>query len=299
MKWSRADENWSGIKHDLDRERNRNNVVNEQTVLDYRVTLGITDRWSAGMSVPWIRGSWSVPLPLLPAGPRREQDAEGFGDLVVGPRLWLLDPRANPRGNVQVGLGLKVPTGDAGVRDRFPDLTGANVRDRPVDVSIQPGDGGWGAAFDLDAFRDVGRARLFLGGTYLFNPRETNRTFSTASALLGPSNVAPRIRFNSVPDQYLAQAGVAFPLGSGLGASVALRWEGVPPRDRFGGNDGFRRPGYTVSVAPGLSWTLGTATFSLTVPITTQRNRQEDAAGMAGDATFARWSILAGVTFRF
>jgi hypothetical protein len=274
-------------------------VINEQWILDYRVVLGITDRWSIGASVPYLEGSWSLPLPFLPAGPRREQDAKGFGDILVTPRVWLLDPKSHPRGNVQVGLGLKVPTGEENAKDRFPDFSGSNVANRPVDVSIQPGDGGWGAAFDLNAFRDVGRARLFLGGTYLFNPRETNRTHSTASALLGAANVDERIRFNSVADQYLAQAGVAFGLGRGFGASVAWRWEGVPPRDRFGGNDGFRRPGYTVSVAPGLSYTAGSTTFSLSVPITTQRNRQEDAEGMAGDATFARWSILAGVTIRF
>jgi hypothetical protein len=29
------------------------------------------------------------------------------------------------------------------------------------------------------------------------------------------------------------------------------------------------------------------------------RNRQEDAAGRAGDATFSDWSILFGVTWRF
>jgi hypothetical protein len=29
------------------------------------------------------------------------------------------------------------------------------------------------------------------------------------------------------------------------------------------------------------------------------RNRQEDAEGRAGDATFADWAVLAGITWRF
>lgn len=230
---------------------------------------------------------------------RYEQDSRGFGDLTLTPRFWVLDPRTNPRGNVQVGLGLKCPTGDEEVEDRFPDITGTNFMQRPVDVSIQPGDGGWGGALDLSAFRDAGPLRLFLSGTYLLNPRETNRTLSTPSVLIGPSAVDPGIRYNSVPDQYLLTGGASVSLGAGWGGSVAVRWEGVPARDRIGGNDGWRRPGYTVSVAPGLSWTEGAMTLSLSVPITTMRNRQEDAEGRAGDATFADWAVIAGITWRF
>jgi len=299
MRTSRADENWTGIKHDLDRERIGNNVVNIQTILDYRVTLGITERWSLSTSLPWLHGSWSVPLPAVPPGPRYRQDAEGFGDITLTPRFWLLAPRENPHGNIQLGLGVKCPTGDENATDLFPDINGNNPMQRPVDVSIQPGDGGWGGIVDLGGFRDVGPVRLFLAGTYLVNPREENRTLSTASALLGTPAVVPDLRYNSVADQYLLQGGASVPLGAGWGGSVSVRWEGVPPRDRIGGNSGFRRPGYTVSVAPGLSWHHGATTLSLSVPITTMRNRQEDAEGRSGDATFSDWSIIAGVTWRF
>lgn len=230
---------------------------------------------------------------------RYRQDSTGFGDITLTPRFWLLDPEANPRGNIQFGLGVKCPTGDEGVKDLFPDINGNNLMQRPVDVSIQPGDGGWGAVFDLNAFRDAGPARLFLAGTYLVNPRETNRTLSTPSVLVGAPAVDPGIRYNSVADQYLLQGGVSLGLGDGWGGSVSVRWEGVPPRDRVGGNEGWRRPGYTVSVAPGLTWTKGATTISLSVPVTTMRNRQEDAEGRAGDATFADWSIMLGVTWRF
>jgi hypothetical protein len=263
------------------------------------MTWGLTDRWSVGASLPWVYGTWSVPLPLVPRGKRFQQDSTGFGDLVLGPRYWVLDPKENPRGNVQVGLGIKCPTGDESVEDLFPDISGMNLMQRPVDVSIQPGDGGWGAVVELNAFRDVGRARLFLSGTYLVNPREENRTLSTASVLIGPANVSRDLRYNSVPDQYLLQGGVAVPLGGGFGASVALRWEGAPARDLHGGNGGFRRPGYTVSLAPGLSWNRGPATVSLTVPVTTMRNRQSDAEGRRGDATFSDWAVILGVTWRF
>lgn len=270
-----------------------------QNILDYRVTLGVTERWSLATSLPWLQGSWSLPLPVAKGAPRYQQDSEGFGDLTLTPRFWVLDPSENRSWNLQVGIGVKCPTGDENVKDLFPDITGGNLAQRPVDVSIQPGDGGWGGILDLTAFRDVGRARLFLAGTYLVNFREQNRTLSTPSVLVGPAVVDPGIRYNSVPDQYLLQGGVTYPLGKGWGGNVSVRWEGVPPRDRVGGNDGWRRPGYTVSVAPGVTWSRGPATVYLNVPITTMRNRQEDAEGRAGDATFADWAILAGITWRF
>lgn len=297
---SRADEHYSGINHDLDRERDDNNVVNVQDLFDLRVTAGLTDRWSLSASLPFLKGGWSLPQPLgPPAGPRERQESLGFGDLVLTPRVWLLDPACHPDGNVQVGFGLKVPTGEEGGTDRYPDLSGANRRSRPVDVSIQPGDGGWGGLFDVLAFRDAGPFRLYAGGTYLFNPRESNRTSSIASALVGPGAVPAHVRFNSVPDQYLALAGFSAPLGAGFAAGAAVRWEGVPPRDRFGGNDGFRRPGYVVSAGPSLSWARDRVTISASVPRTLIRNRQQDFRGMPGDATFPDWALLLSVTVRF
>ena len=274
-------------------------MVNVQSILDLRLAAGLSERWSASASLPWVYGTWSVPLPLVPRGHRFQQDSRGIGDLVLAPRFWVLDPSENPRGNLQAGLGLKIPTGDPGVEDLFPDVTGRNLARRPVDVSIQPGDGGWGPVLDLFAYRDAGPVRLFATGTYLCNPRETNDTLSTPSALLGPASVPARIRRNSVPDQSLAQVGAAVPLVPGLGASLALRWEGVPARDLLGGNEGWRRPGYTVSLAPGLSWTLDRTTVSLSVPVTTRRNRMNDASGAGGDATFADWSVILGLTVRF
>jgi hypothetical protein len=299
VKYSRADENWSGTEHDLDRERVGNNVINRQTIFDLRTTVGISERFSATLSVPWVRGSWAVPLPLVPPGTRHEQDAEGFGDIVLTGRLWTLDPSENPHGNFQVGLGLKMPTGEEDARHVYPDIQGDDFRPRAVDVSIQPGDGGWGGVLDVGGFKDVGDWRLFLQGTYLANPREQNRTRSTATELVGASVLPDYLVFNSVPDQYFLQAGATIALGANFGAGASVRWEGVPQRDLFGGEDGFRRPGYAVSVAPALSWTSGAWTLAVSVPITTMRNRMENSHGDPGDATFADWAIIAGVSFRF
>jgi len=275
--------------------------VNRQRLFDLRVTFAATERLSLSGSLPWLAGTWSLPLPAGPApGPRATQRAAGIGDLVLTPRFWLLEPCTNPDGNVQAGVGLKVPTGVPDLRDRFPDAAGGTRgRRRPVDPSLQPGDGGWGAVLEASAFRDVGKVRLFGSATYLVNPRETNRTLSPGAAMAGPAAVPAEVRRNSVADAYQAQAGVAVPLGGGFGASLALRVDGVPPRDLVGGNGGFRRPGYFTSLAPGLSWTSGRHSFAVSATRTIVANAQRDARGAPTDATFADYAVFLTWTWRF
>src|SRR3970282_1208337 len=67
----------------------------------------------------------------------------------------------------------------------------------------------------------------------------------------------------SVADQYLLQAGLGYavPKLAGLAFTVTGRVEGVPARDIIGREDGFRRPGYAVSVGPGIMYARGQNTW--------------------------------------
>jgi nitroreductase len=110
----------------------------------------------------------------------------------------------------------------------------------------------------------------------------------------------------SVADQYLARAGFSYSNASwkGFGASLGGRVEGVPVMDLVGGSDGFRRPGYAVSVEPGVSYSRGAHTFSLQVPIAEYRNRTRSVPdrlvpGRHGDAAFADYLILIGYWRKF
>ena len=60
---------------------------------------------------------------------------------------------------------------------------------------------------------------------------------------------------DSVPDQYLARAGVNHIVSpkKALAVSVGGRFEGVPSHDLIGGSDGYRLPGYAISIEPGFS----------------------------------------------
>lgn len=303
-RWLRADTHFAGTTELVQRERERNNVVNQQQLLDIGVTHAVSRRLNLTLGIPILMyGGWSVPVPVAPPGERQVQSAEGLGDLSLTGRYWLADPDRHMRGNVALGLGIKAPTGNSNAKDKFPDATGERFAVMPVDQSIQPGDGGWGINLDFQAFQRVGSATLFANGTYLVNPRERNNTESSVLFLCGgdiPPNLL-RFKYNSVPDQYLGRVGVSVPVPKvrGLSVSLAARIEGVPVRDFIGGSEGFRRPGYSIFVEPGVSYTTGTHTFSLNVPVATQRNLNKTIGGYQVDGTLTDFIVLAGYSYRF
>jgi hypothetical protein len=108
-----------------------------------------------------------------------------------------------------------------------------------------------------------------------------------------------------VPDQYLFRGGFAYavPKFRGIALSIAGRDEGVPARDLIGREDGFRRPGYAVSVEPGIEFSRGRNLWSFSYAIAVRRDRtrsvQDVAAGTHGDAAFADGVMLLGYSRTF
>ena len=56
----------------------------------------------------------------------------------------------------------------------YNDNNGLNPTSKPIDQSIQPGDGGWGAQLELQGFTRVGPAFVFGSANYLLNPKDIN-----------------------------------------------------------------------------------------------------------------------------
>ena len=298
-----SDVHYSGTEHQRYRERQGNNVINTQQALDFGVSYTASERLGFTLGVPVVKASWSIPTPTAPVpGPRAKQEASGLGDVSLTGHYWLFAPES--RHNVSLGLGVKAPTGDSNVTQRYPNIDGTNSAVKAVDQSIQPGDGGWGILVDVQAFRQFNKVTLFGSGTYLANPRDTNRTPSIIVGLgLGnnPAFIGEGVLVNSVPDQFLGRLGAVMPVGTtGLGLSLAYRIEGVPRYDLIGESHGFRRPGHEMFAEPGLSYSRGGSTWSLNVPIGFYRNRQPNPyTGRAGDATFPRYIVLTGISHRF
>ncbi len=298
-RYFKSDRHLVGSREDRERSREHSEVINRVHLLDFGLSHAITRRIVASADLPVLIATRSSPV----RNSRNElvdrdlSRAEGIGDMVIQGASWILDPEEYLKGNVALSLGVKLPTGDDDVRHRATVRSGNTLvrQERTVDQSITPGDGSFGAVLGLQGFYTLfERFTLFTQGSYLFNPRNTNGvpTFRTTSGE----------EVLSVADAYLARVGVATPIPFleqyGFGASCAGRIEGVPVRDAIGSSDGFRRPGYSVAIEPGISWGWRTHTFSLSAPIAIYRNRQrsvpddEATPQRHGDAAFADYSII-------
>ena len=305
-----ANKHYNGTVRQTQRDQVGNFVINRQNIFDATGTFGITKQLSASVDIPYIHSGWSIPLPIgavggAAPGPRYQQNASGLGDISLGLKYWILDTEKHPGGNVAFGIGLKLPTGKDNAVTDFPDITGGNSRERTVDQSIQPGDGGWGIPTSLEAFKTFKSINVFASGNYLISPRDTNGVASIVSNLGVKINpLAPSTGVNSVPDQYLIRLGIgaAIPHLPGVSASLAWRKEGVPAKDLIGGSHGFRRPGFSTSIEPSLSYTQLNTTYTLSLPQTLTRDRvptESDGTQVSGDSTFANSQVIVNITHRF
>jgi hypothetical protein len=299
----RSHRHFVGTVEQTQRAAQHTEIVNDIHLFDIGVTYQFNPRISFSASVPFMHASRTTPGRTNASGfltqPTTVVRSIGFGDIAVGGKIWVLDPGREkpPRQNIAFGFGIKLPTGNPGVKDT--QLTSTGERVVVVDQSIQLGDGGWGFVASTDMFKRLGRGvTLYGSGVYLVNPRDTNGVKTGRSR--------PSEAIMSVSDQYLARAGVIFPVPKvrGWTASFGGRIEGVPVRDIIGKSNGFRRPGYAIAVEPGVNYyRKGRDVWSLSVPIAVSRNRRRSvpdiADGRAGDAAFADYTIVAGWSHRF
>jgi hypothetical protein len=289
-----------------ERDRAATEVVNHVHIPTVSLSYGVTDRLSVSADLPYFHALRRSPV--SGSRPSFATSASGISDLIVMGRYWLGDPRRHSDQNLAFGLGFKLPTGDDRAEDDFLvriDSGGTRITEkRPVDQSIQPGDGGYGFITEVQAFKALGRVTAFATGSYLFNPKEQNDFLRNGpSTTLDPSN-----QYLSIADQFAARVGLASSVRK-LGVSLGARLEGVPSSDLIGGDMGRRRPGYSIAVEPGLSYSWAGNSVSLSVPYLVRRVRTQNisdkletkATGqhVQGDAAFADYVVILGFTRRF
>jgi hypothetical protein len=306
LRWSDSSRHFNGSAEQFQRDTLGSNVMNRQRTLDLSYQRQTSRQDSISLSVPiLLYGSWGLKLPqptaTSPGGPKYNQESSGIGDIALTWRHWVLDVDRAQTGNYSIGLGVKFPTGDPHVMHDFPDRTGQNLMSRPVDWSIQPGTGGWGIIFDLQGFKKLGDLTLFGSGTYLAEPHNVTGTPSILAAFGGVTPANEYRRYNTAADQYLIRLGGLIPVRPipGLAFSLAARLEGVPPDDFIGLSDGFRRPGHTLFIEPGLIYNRGRDTYSLFGPVAIERRRDPDSHQNKGDATFPDYVLMFGYSHRF
>lgn len=222
-----------GLEEEPDRLANDTEVINNAHAWDYSLTYGISPRLYTSITIPFVINNRSS---LYEHGreERHTTFSRGLADMRFGLGFWLLDLEKNPNGNLAVGLGMKLPTGNYNASDIFYNVGPENSPQvRPVDQSIQPGDGGFGITLDFQFYTKVTN-NLFAygGGFYLVNPREVNgiRTFrETLSPLLENEAIM------AVPDQFSIRTGVSYNFSTHFSTSLGARYEGVPVKDIVGG----------------------------------------------------------------
>jgi len=285
---------------------------------DLNAVYAVTKRLSLVLDIPFQYGTRATSIehdfshPNPP--PLHTMRAGGLGDIRLMADFWLLNPDRHPNQNIALGLGVKFPTGVDDASDTSFRPTGPI--ERPVDPAIQPGDGGWGIVFHSHGFTSLAsqgalkNTFAYFDGTYLANPREMNGVEQPPGDL--PQATAggdPGLVFDSVPDQFLARLGfiqVGFPVRE-LSFSFGGRLEGDPSHDLIGGSEGWRLPGYSVSVEPGVSYTRGHDYIAVTVPIAVFRHGSKSAPferlGVPqppnGTATIADYQITLTYTHTF
>jgi hypothetical protein len=294
-RWQRSFRHFRGDHEEANRVEEGTEVENKLHLFDIGVSYQATPRWSFNATAFFMN------VDRISHGPGTLTESGGIGDMSIGTKVWLFRPPTESGQNIQVGFSVKLPTGDSNVTDQVGDSTIV------VDQSIQRGDSGTGFSLDYTAYKTMRRFTLFSSGVYLFNPKNsyTPTGWNEVSRPQGYPGYSRPGTVYSVTDQYLVQAGLGYavPKARGLALTATGRIEGVPARDLIGGEDGFRRPGYAVSLGPGAIYSRGRNIWSLSVPIAVYRNRTRSVSdverGTHGDAAFADYLILVGYAVTF
>lgn len=307
---------FSGTEENKDRLVQHSEVINHTFIFDLALTRILNDRWSFMVDAPIISNARSS---LYEHGlvngvyikkERHSTHSYGLGDVRIAAYRWMLDPVKHSKGNIQLGLGIKLPTGDDNFKDYWYNVGPGGTKElRTVDQSIQLGDGGTGFTVEANTYYNINKSLSVYGNFYyLVNPREQNgvRTYrETLTPALANEAIC------SVPDQYMARAGFGYSFNHVRGLSVAAgaRLEGIPVHDLVGGSGDFRRPGFILSVEPSVNYAFKNCNLFISVPFAAVRNRTQSVTDkensvkrgtfVRGDAAFADYTVNIGAAFKF
>ncbi len=276
------------------------------------ITRMIDNDWSIAMDVPVVANSVGAPDP---SGVRHTVHAFGIGDIRVTVYKWLIKAENVKKGNIEIGLGLKFPTGKDDVEDYYY-LDPAHPNEpsgiAPIHSSLQLGDGGTGINTEINGYYLFNNKISAYGNFYyLINPANQNGVSSffpgTDQATIDLWTQA-KCNTNSIPDNYTFRMGGNF-IFNKLVATAGLRFEGAPANDLIGQNDGYRQVGHIYSVEPGLQYKLkrGLLYALVTIPFSSETiqtvpdKRISEITGTyyISAGHFANILFYAGYTFTF
>ncbi|HMQ49718.1 MAG TPA: transporter [Saprospiraceae bacterium] len=308
LRYFKSFRHYRGHEEEKHRLEEGTEVINKSYFLDLNLNYGITNRLYANLGIPFVYHDRSSMYehggnPPNGLGERHETASRGLADVRFGLGYWLFNPAKQHKFNYALGLGVKLATGSYDYTDTFYNQGADRSEDLEavVDQSIQPGDGGTGITVDIQGYQVLSPSFVLATNLYyMLSPKETNGVLTRN----GSSEF-------SCPDQYAARLGFFYNNINlaGFGPYLGGRIEGIPSEDLIGGSDGFRRPGYAISVEPGISYTHNRVAINLNVPIAVERNRtqsymdkqrtEETGVYTHGDAAFADFLVSLNFSYRF
>lgn len=247
----------------------QNRAVVKSYSMDISIGKILRKGWSLNLSVPFAFNSREASAEH--GGPNTKRHTTrsfGIGDIRFTAYKWLLPPSIKQRGNIQFGLGFKLPTGDYKYQDYFYRNDTTKILS-PINPSIQLGDGGTGIITELNTFYILNATKtisLYGNFYYMINPREQNGvSFTTGRIPSRLDSITGNILL-SVADQFSIRAGAYFNLKK-WSFSAGIRYEGSPVKDLIGGSEGIRRSGHNFSAEPGILLKMKKATLYTYIPI--------------------------------
>jgi hypothetical protein len=234
-------------------------------------------------------------------GKRYEMKTRGVGDAIIGGRFWLFNTGKNTKQDLALQVALRLPTGDSNYKVPYPNALGQDIKQSAAKSDIQPGSGAFGLRVATQGYRRFGHFALYGNALYLFSLKEQTKTNSIMSTLNpgGPAAVPANKRYNSAPDSYLYNVGATVPVPhlKGLSFSLGSQIAGVPTFNVLTGSEGYRQPGYLVTVNPGLSWSTKLGSYFISVPVRLYGHIKKDFSGAQQSGNLNKTSLQFGVNF--
>ncbi len=310
-RYFRSYKHFRGSHEETHRVEQGTEVINNDNSLLFGISYTLNKRWSVSAVIPYLdidRSSlyehYGNPTASNPTiNPRFHTQARGLGDVRISGYYNALQKK---KVSLSVGLGVKLPTGNYETKDHFHKKNSEGQDTlvyRVVDQSIQLGDGGLGIIMEFDvAYHINHRFSIYGTGLYMSNPRNTNGIKRSDNLTDG----IPNSNEFSVVDQYVFRLGARYAVKR-FQFALGGRYEGIPSEDLIGKSEGWRRPGYIMSLEPSIVYSTGKHTLAVNVPIALYRNRVQNTIDkertkmtgsyQIGDAAFADW--LLSITYAY
>ncbi|HEV8286357.1 MAG TPA: hypothetical protein VGQ09_18745 [Chitinophagaceae bacterium] len=268
--------------------------INRVFTFDITASRILKNGWSLSFNLPLTSNDRSTTIEHGGAGkPRHSTKSFGIGDIRLIAYKWVIKPAIRQKGNIQLGLGLKFPTGNYQYQDYFYRKEDSAVL-APVNPSIQLGDGGTGIITELNSYYILNEVlSLYSNFYYLINPREQNGTSPLLGRFPTPVQIKNGSTVNSVPDQYTIRGGVNGSFNR-LITSVGIRAEGIPVHDLVGGSDGNRRAGYNISIEPGVIYNFKKTSVIFYLPVMIKRATKQTVPDKVASEQTGSYTLLQG-----